>query len=93
MSAFIAVCKIDYVPISNPEDEVVPGNLGALRMGLEALQKEDANDFLRAGQLWNGGLKLLADEREDDMGAGATGSIQWNDDFALEQLECGWGYL
>jgi hypothetical protein len=93
-NTFTCICKIAYFPLADDNDEVTPGNLGAIRLGLEALQKEDAGDLLRAGQLWDEGRRLLAEESEDDVGAASEGKVQVEDDFELGCLggEGGWGY-
>lgn len=88
---FLTICKRGYVPVSNDNDEVIPGNLGALRFGLDALLKEDAQDFTRAKTLWQDAKELLTNEVDDDTGAGAQGSVQVVDTFGLNEYSVG-GY-
>ncbi len=80
---YLTICKREWVPISNANDPVIPGNIGALRFGLEALLKEDAQDFPRAEEWWGKAQQLLANEAEDDQGAGATSPVQVADSFGM----------
>ena len=94
---YVAICKRAWVPVSNDSDEVIPGNLGALRYALQALSKEDAEDYGRANALWYGdtrsktvgAFQLLEQEVEDDTGAGAEGNIQVADDFHIGRISNG----
>lgn len=79
----LTVCKIAWQPISNDNDEVLPGNIGAIRMALEALQNEDSEDYVRAQAKWQIAYQLLASEVEDDTGAGADGVVQVMDTFQM----------
>ncbi len=92
---FLGICKREWQPISNANDLVVPGNLGALRFGLQALLKEDAEDYERANQLWQQAFQLLANESEDDTGSGANVPVQVADSFLLNYGTMGgnaWDY-
>ncbi len=80
---FLAVLKREWVPVSNANDPVIPGNLGALRFALEALLKEDANDFTRAEQWWGKAQQLLANEVEDDTGPNAHTPVQVADSYMI----------
>ena len=80
---FACICKKEFYFISLDSDELPISNLGALRMALEALNKEDAGDFERAEQMWSKAKLLLAEESEDDTGAGATGTVMVNDDLDM----------
>jgi hypothetical protein len=94
---YVAICKRAWVPLSRDSDEVIPGNLGALRYALQALTKEDAEDYGRANALWYGdtrtktigAFQLLEQEVEDDTGAGAEGNIQVSDDFHIGRISNG----
>lgn len=83
---FLTICKRAYVPVSSDFDEVIPGNLGALRFGLEALLSEDAKDGPRAREEWATAESLLANEVSDDEGAGAQGAVQVADDFNMQEV-------
>ncbi len=89
MSQFIAIAKLEYVPVSDPDDEVVPGNIGALKKGLEALTSEDARDNQRANMLWSEGKELLALDQADETGSGAEGRVQISDDTDVHMLGMG----
>lgn len=80
---FLCICKRSFVILANDNDEVIPGNLGALRFAIEALLKEDAQDFTRAEQMWEKAYDLLAREADDDTGASAEGSVSVANDFQL----------
>jgi hypothetical protein len=88
-TAFVAICKKSYVAAVNDNDELLISNWGALRLGLQAMLSEDANDFVRAGQLWGEAKRLLIAEEENRVGAGAQGSIQMADDFEMECFPIG----
>lgn len=85
----VTVCKLAYVPIWNENDEVYPSNIGALRLGLEALQREDTQDMTRANALWAQGRGLLAEESEDDTGAGTMSRVQVEDTFDMANTAIG----
>jgi hypothetical protein len=90
---FICVAKKEWIPIVADNDELPISNLGALRMGLEALQMEDARDRVRAKELWDDAKMLLATENDDDTGAGAEGIVNLSDDWDMQSvgnLEWGW---
>jgi hypothetical protein len=80
---YVAQCKKEFLLAYDDNDQLAIENLGALRMGLEALTKEDAGDFVRANQLWADGRVILAKESADDTGAGAQGKVQIEDDFDM----------
>lgn len=85
---FTVIAKRGYVPVSDDNDEVVPGNFGALKKGLEALLAEDSRDDVRARNLWAEARELLIQESQDDEGAGGQGSVQMADNFAMDTF-CG----
>lgn len=80
---FLAICKREWTILTNGNDPVIPGNVGALRFGLQALLQEDAIDFPRAEGSWGKAFQLLADEVEDDQGAGATSPVLVADSFMM----------
>jgi len=87
----LTVCKREWMVIGNDNDPVVPGNIGALKFGLQALLKEDAQDFVRADELWNMAFKLLANEAQDDTGAGTAMPASVVDSFGMAVMDNGWG--
>jgi hypothetical protein len=88
-TTFITICKKAYKPLFDENDELLISNDGALRLGLEALLKEDASDNQRALELWAEAKQLLCREIENEIGAGAQGTIQMPDDFEMESVGCG----
>lgn len=91
---FTCICKLSFQMLSD-DDAVLPvQNLGALKLGLKALDKEDAEDFTRANQLWSNGKILLAEQKDNETGSQALGKVQFDDDFMLGYLGneyCGYG--
>jgi hypothetical protein len=83
---FLTICKRAYVPVASDFDEVIPGNIGALRFGLSALLAEDSRDIERARQDWATAESLLTNEVADDEGAGAQGAVQVVDDFNMQEV-------
>lgn len=60
-----AICKRAYVPAISDNDQVVPSNLGAMKLGMMALQYEDRNDMDNARLYMGEALALLdADQAE-----------------------------
>lgn len=84
-TTFSTICKKAYVPLVVDEDELIIGNLGANRHGLEALLKEDASDYVRAQQLWELAKDLLIKESENDHG-GAESHVVVDDTFQMAQM-------
>lgn len=90
MSQYVAIAKIDEtIVVSHDDDEVIPSNLGALKMGLEAMKAEDSQDLARSRSLWAEAKALLAEESEDETGAGATGTVDMADDFQMGRIHYG----
>lgn len=80
---FLAICKREWVTVSNDNDTVIPGNLGALRFALNALLREDAEDDTRAEINWGKAYQLLANEVEDDTGDNTHVPVQVQDSFMI----------
>lgn len=90
---FVCVCKKEAIAITDDNQELPISNLGAIRMGLEALNKEDANDFARSKQLWTQADQLLNNESQDDEGPAAAGVVHVADDFFMAGVggtDCGY---
>jgi hypothetical protein len=71
VSRLNCLCKRRFVElVSGPDDEtlVTPGNEGALKMTLMALQYEDKNDLERAETYFLKAIQLLNAELKEDMG-------------------------
>ena len=79
--------------LEDDDDVLHVQNLGALKMGLKELDKEDAEDWARAAQLWNDGRTLLAQESDNATGSEALGKVQVEDDWMVGNLgDGGWGW-
>lgn len=96
-TTFSTICKRAYVPVTDKTDELLISNWGAIRNGLKALQKEDAEDDVRADALWAKARNLLIAESINDTG-GAQGSISVENDFEMQnvggdQTGCYGGYI
>src|SRR5205823_3723755 len=92
---FTCICKRAFLFIEEDSEVLPVQNVGALKLGLKALDKEDAEDFVRADQLWTQGKTLLAQETDNETGSEALGKVQMEDDYSLGDLgfEVGsWGY-
>lgn len=90
---FTCICKRAFQFLEDDADVLPVQNIGALKLGLKALDKEDAEDYVRADQLWNQGKTLLAQETDNETGSEALGKVQMDDDFCLGMIgqEEGWG--
>jgi hypothetical protein len=63
-----ALCKRRYVPVMSENDEIIPDNMGALKLGLISLKYEDTNDLERATEYFNKALSLLNAELREQRG-------------------------
>lgn len=64
-----AICKLAFVPAITANDLVIPGNMGALKLGLMSIQFEDKVDATNADTYMNRAIELLDSElKELDMG-------------------------
>ncbi len=82
-----ALCNIAFIPAVNDNDPIVPSHLGALKLGMMALQYEDKNDLENAEIYMQRALMLLDQDRDkfdgDEVsnvvfaGFGATGSERY----------------
>lgn len=88
-TVFITICKKSYQPLVNENDELPISNWAALEAGLRALNKQDADDDVRAKALWADAKALLITEEENLIGAGAEGNIQMDDSFSMMDFPVG----
>lgn len=86
---YIALVKVAYVALTAGSDTVTPNNVGALKAGLQALLAEDADNRGLSRELWAEAMALLAEQSENEMGAGASGVVEMSDDLQLCQLGSG----
>ncbi len=92
LSYFVCLCKRAWLMLTDDEDVLAVWNLGALKMGLKALDKEDAEDYVRAEETWQKGKVLLAEENDNQTGSEALGKIQMDDDYLIGSLGDSFGY-
>jgi hypothetical protein len=64
------LCSRRFIPLQAETDWVIPGNLAALRNGIQAWNSENATDYVAANAAWNRGLDFLNDEAKTYRGGG-----------------------
>jgi hypothetical protein len=64
-----ALCKRRNVPVLSENDDIIPDNMGALKLGLISLKYEDTNDLERATEYFTRALSLLNAELKESRGA------------------------
>lgn len=64
-----ALCKRRYVPVLSESDDIIPENMGALKLGLISLKYEDTNDLERATEYFTRALSLLNAELKEQRGS------------------------
>lgn len=91
-SYFTVICKRAFQFLDDDTAILPIQNLSALTYGLKALDKRDAEDYVREAQLWDMGKKCLADEKENQVGPEALGKVQMDDDWELASVGSEGGY-
>lgn len=76
-----ALCKRAFFPAVSDNDPIVPSNMGALKLGLMALQYEDKNDFERSEDFWNRGFQILDADRAEFDGDSAIPIMRFIGDY------------
>src|SRR5258707_15736193 len=89
---FSCVLKRTFVPLTNDNDELPIDNLNALQSAIDALAKRDASDYARQGELLAQAKGWLNEESADETGPEAEGSIQVDDDYAMDGLGDRYGW-
>lgn len=91
------LCKLGFEPAITNNDLVIPGHMGALKLGLQALQFEDKVDPINAGIYWgpnypdrnpgkmSGAIDLL-DAEIAELGAGEQVAFQVSPDFGAGSI-------
>jgi hypothetical protein len=64
-----ALCKRRFVPVLSEHDDIIPDNMGALKLGLISLKYEDTNDLERATEYFQRALSLLNAELKEARGS------------------------
>lgn len=65
-------CRQTFVPVVAPSDWIIPGNIGALKFGLQALTHEDAGRIAESKAAWAEGERLLNEELAAIRGSAIT---------------------
>lgn len=86
---YSAIVKLGYVPLVNSYEEVIPGNVGAIKFGLQALAAEDARHYPEAEGLWEMARDRLGREGESES-EGAEDRIEISDDFQFQAIGRYW---
>ncbi len=66
LETIIALVKLQQVPIAAPTDLVLIDNIGALKLGVKAWKREEADDFAAARLLWAAAVEELNRQLEND---------------------------
>ena len=64
------LCNRRFIPLKAETDPVEPGNLAALRNGVQAWLSENATDYPSADAAWQRGIDFLNDEAKTFRGGG-----------------------
>lgn len=80
-----------FIPLVAPTDWIIPGNIGALKMGLQALTLEDAGTISEAEVCWGKATQLLDQELSALRGSAQT-TIKITMDSAPYNGYFGYGY-
>ena len=64
------LCNRRFIPMQAETDFVIPGNMAALRNGIQAWLAENATDYPSADAAWNRGINFLNDEAKTYRGGG-----------------------
>ena len=85
------LCKRRFVPLEGEDNELVtPSNMGALKLGMLAVNYENKNDLERANDYWNRAMMTLNLEmREARGGAQMMGQIDPSA-FQIRRLKNHW---
>lgn len=82
-----AICKLGFTAAVADADLVVPGNIGALKLGLQSIQFEDKVDPANAKIYMDNAVRLL-DSELAELQAGETPSIQFDRSFGAGSIHC-----
>lgn len=83
--AIRVICQRRFIPVSEESDWVIPGLIGAIKLGIRAQMKEDADEDESADRLWQRAMMLLNAQAKSLRG-GAQPQIpinNWGDGSAL----------
>lgn len=80
------LCKRAYVPAVADNDLIIPGHLGALKLGMMSLQYEDRNDMKNADIYMDRAIELLNAELEQFQGDSILPSVQFQRHFGASPI-------
>lgn len=80
------LCKRAYVPAIADNDPIIPTNIGALKLGMMALQFEDRNDPVNADIYMNRAISILNSELDQFRGDSVLPSVQFRPDFGAGMI-------
>ena len=86
---YVVLAKVGYVALTAGSDTVTPNNVAALKAGMQALLAENADNRGLSRELWQEAMALLAEQSENETGAGASGNVEMNDDLQLYTIGSG----
>jgi MoxR-like ATPase len=89
VTTFQCICKRAWIPFTSDNDDVIPANPDAIIYELQAMQKRDAEDFVRERDLKNEADQSLADQNANETGPQAQGVISIEDDYFMEAMHGG----
>ena len=82
-SYFTCICKLSFQMLENDTDILPIQNIGALEVGLLARAKRRSGDYAREQQLWAMGRTKLAEQKDNETGPEAYGTVQVTDDWGI----------
>lgn len=65
-------CRMRFIPLVAPSDWVIPGNIGALQFGMQAITHEDAGRIEDSKASWAEGERLLNEDLSAMRGSAVT---------------------
>ena len=74
-----AMVKLRHIPVSRPNDFFVLGNVGALKLMVQAILKEERNLFAEARAYEKQAVQILQEELESNLGDGVVNRIRYED--------------
>ena len=78
--------KLAFVPATEDTDIIYPGVIGALKMGLMALQDEDTSEEVRADRNWASAIRLLEQDIQEDEGDASVPVFKVYGDFGAGRV-------
>jgi len=82
----IIMGKLAYVPATQDTDIIYPGVIGALKLGLMALQGEDTSEDDRADKDWAAAIRLLEQDIQEDEGDSSVPVFKTYGDFGAGRV-------